>query len=71
MADQGNNTAEGLLKTIGYNCIFSQWDLVRQGRDDKGSAWNTIVLVTPDIARHVKEAGFSKQGRPGVPSRPG
>ena len=61
VADQGNNTAEGLLKTIGYNCIFSQWDLVRQGRDDKGSAWNTIVLVTPDIARHVKEAGFSKQ----------
>ncbi len=61
VADQGNNTAEGLLKTIGYNCIFSQWDLVRQGRDEKGSAWDTIVLVTPDIARHVKEAGFSKQ----------
>ena len=61
VADQGNNTAEGLLKTIGYNCIFSQWDLVRQGRDEKGSAWNTIVLVTPDIARHVKEAGFTKQ----------
>ena len=39
VADQGNNTAEGLLKTIAYNCIFSQWDLIRPGRDDKGSAW--------------------------------
>ena len=61
VADQGNNTAEGLLKTIAYNCIFSQWDLIRPGRDDKGSAWDTIVLVTPDIARHIKEAGLTKQ----------
>ena len=61
VADQGNNTAEGLLKTIAYNCIFSQWDLVRPGRGNKGSAWDTIVLVTPDIARHVGEAGMSKK----------
>jgi hypothetical protein len=62
VADQGNSTAEGLLKTIAYNSIFSQWDLVRPGRTDKGSAMETIVLVPPDIARPAGEAGFTKKG---------
>lgn len=60
VADQGNYSAEGLLKTIAYNSIFSQWDLATVN-DPERSKWDTIVLVPPDVARPVGEAEFSKQ----------
>ena len=60
VADQGNYSAEGLLKTIAYNSIFSQWDLATVDAPEK-SKWETIVLVPPDVARPIGEAEFSKR----------
>ncbi len=53
VADQGNTTAEGLLRMLGYNSIFSQW------RSD--SIWETIIFMPPDVVRPVAEGGFTKQ----------
>ena len=60
VADQGNYTAEGLLKTIAYNAIFCQWDLAWLPEGETTS-WETIVLMPPDIARPVGAGGFSKR----------
>ena len=61
VADQGNTTAEGLLKTIAYNAVFCQWDLATN-RSGKGSKWETIILMPPDVARPVGAAGITKRG---------
>lgn len=61
VADQGNFTAEGLLKTIAYNAVFCQWDLATLQAGDVTS-WETIILMPPDVARPVGAAGFSKRG---------
>ncbi len=53
VADQGNTTAEGLLRMLGYNSIFGQW------RSD--SIWETIIFMPPDVVRPVAEGGFTKQ----------
>ncbi|MFC1935180.1 hypothetical protein ACFLX9_00170 [Chloroflexota bacterium] len=60
VADQGNYTAEGLLKTIAYNAIFCQWNLATI-HESLRSSWDTIVLVPPDVARPVAAGGFSKR----------
>ena len=54
--DQGNDTAEGLLKTIAYGCTFGNRSLgERQTRE-------TLILMPPDVAMPVGAQGFTKQG---------
>ena len=60
VADQGNYTAEGLLKTIAYNAVFGMTDLITL-KDPEKTAWETIVLVPPDVARPLGDAEFTKQ----------
>lgn len=53
--DQGNTTAEGLLRTLAYGCAFGTRSL--QG---KGGA-QRLIFMPPDVARPVGTQGFSKQ----------
>lgn len=62
VSDQGNPTAELLLKNIAYNSIFSTWDMTAVGGNvHKGSAWNTIILASPDFIKPVAKEGFTKR----------
>ena len=62
VSDQGNPTAELLLKNIAYNSIFCTWDMAAvNGSVHKGSAWDTIVLASPDFIQPVAQAGFTKR----------
>jgi hypothetical protein len=53
--DQGNHTAEGLLKNLAYGLTFGTLSL--QG--PKGGA-ERLILMPPDVARPVGTQGFSK-----------
>jgi hypothetical protein len=59
--DQGNTTAEGMLKTLAYNAVFGQWDLAMRNSDRPDSAWETIMLLPPDCVRPIAEGGFNKR----------
>ena len=62
VSDQGNPTAELLLKNIAYNSIFCTWDMAAvNGSVHKGSAWDTIILASPDFIQPVAQAGFTKR----------
>ena len=54
--DQGNHTAEGLLKNLAYGCTFGTMNLqsARSGQE-------RLILMPPDVARPVGSQGFSKQ----------
>ena len=54
--DQGNVTAEGLLKTVAYGATFGTrglWD--RHGEE-------RLILLPPDVAAPVGAQGFTKRG---------
>ncbi len=54
--DQGNHTAEGLLKNLAYGSIFG----TRSLQGEKGGV-ERLILMPPDVARPVGSQGFSKQ----------
>lgn len=54
--DQGNTTAEGLLKTIAYGSIFGT-----RGLGAGGGGGERLILMPPDVARPVGQQGFSKR----------
>ena len=54
--DQGNHTAEGLLRNLAYGCTFG----TRSLQGPKGGV-QRLVLMPPDVARPVGSQGFSKQ----------
>ena len=54
--DQGNDTAEGLLKTIAYGLSFGTRSL-----GDNHDA-ERLILLPPDVARPVGAQGFTKRG---------
>ncbi|MBI2988138.1 MAG: hypothetical protein HYY45_15340 [Deltaproteobacteria bacterium] len=58
--DQGNTTAEGILKNIASNCGIVQKDLRHGAASEIGR--RIIVMVPPDPARVISEGGISKEG---------
>ena len=52
--DQGNTTAEGLLKTLAYGCTFGTRSL--QQKDDG----ERLILMPPDVAGPIGGSGMSK-----------
>ena len=54
--DQGNHTAEGLMKTLAYGCTFGTRSI--QG---KGGGVQRLILMPPDVAAPIGKEGFSKQ----------
>jgi len=55
--DQGNHTAEGLLKNLAYGSTFGTMSL-----QSPNSGQQRLILMPPDVARPVGGQGFSKQG---------
>ena len=53
--DQGNTSAEGLLKTIAYGSIFGTRGLGARHTNER------LIFMPPDVARPVGGEGFSKQ----------
>ncbi len=53
--DQGNTTAEGLLKTIAYGSTFGTRGLGASHGSER------LIFMPPDVARPVGGEGFSKQ----------
>ncbi|MXY44074.1 MAG: hypothetical protein F4Y50_08500 [Dehalococcoidia bacterium] len=54
--DQGNDTAEGLLKTVAYGATFGTRGLWERHSDER------LILLPPDVARPVGAQGFTKRG---------
>ncbi|MEX0761232.1 MAG: hypothetical protein WD333_02150 [Dehalococcoidia bacterium] len=54
--DQGNHTAEGLLRNLAYGCTFG----TRSIQGNKGGV-QRLILMPPDVARPVGTQGFSKE----------
>ena len=54
--DQGNTTAEGLLKTIAYGVTFGTRSLGERHTAER------LIFMPPDVARPVGAQGFSKSG---------
>ena len=54
--DQGNTSAEGLLKTIAYGVTFGT-----RGLGDRNGG-ERLIFMPPDVARPVGGEGFTKQG---------
>ena len=56
VGDQGNYTAEGLLKTVAYGATFGV-----RGLGESHSA-KKLILLPPDVAAPVGAQGFTKSG---------
>ena len=54
--DQGNTTAEGLLKTLAYGATFGTRSLGERHGAER------LILMPPDVARPVGAQGFTKRG---------
>ena len=54
--DQGNHTAEGLLKNLAYGSTFGTMSL----QSPRGGQ-ERLILMPPDVARPVGSQGFTKQ----------
>ena len=54
--DQGNDTAEGLLKTVAYGATFGTRGLWGRHSQER------LILLPPDVARPVGAQGFTKHG---------
>lgn len=54
--DQGNDTAEGLLKTLAYGVSFGTRSI--QGSNDA----ERLIFMPPDVAGPIGASGFSKRG---------
>ena len=53
--DQGNTTAEGLLKTLAYGATFGTRSLGERHTEER------LILMPPDVARPVGAQGFTKR----------
>ena len=53
--DQGNTTAEGLLKTVAYGATFGTRSLGERHTMER------LIFLPPDVARPVGDQGFSKR----------
>ena len=56
VGDQGNDTAEGLLKTLAYGATFGNRGLGTRHSAEK------LILMPPDVAGPVGAKGFTKRG---------
>ena len=56
VGDQGNDTAEGLLKTLAYGATFGHRGLGERHTAEK------LILMPPDVAGPVGAQGFTKRG---------
>ena len=54
VGDQGNYTAEGLLKTVAYGATFGPGSLYGGGAEK-------LILLPPDVAAPVGAQGFTKR----------
>ena len=54
--DQGNTTAEGLLKTVAYGATFGTRGLWERHSEER------LILLPPDVAGPVGAQGFTKRG---------
>ena len=54
--DQGNDTAEGLLKTVAYGATFGNRGLWGNHGEER------LILLPPDVAGPVGAQGFTKSG---------
>ena len=54
--DQGNTTAEGLLKTVAYGATFGTRGLWERHSEER------LILLPPDVAGPVGAQGFTKSG---------
>jgi len=54
--DQGNTTAEGLLKNLAYGISFGTYNI--QG---KGGGGERLIFMPPDVAKPIGDQEFSKQ----------
>ena len=54
--DQGNTTAEGLLKTLAYGATFGTRSLGERHTAER------LIFMPPDVARPVGAQGFTKRG---------
>ncbi|RMF91830.1 MAG: hypothetical protein D6736_04635 [Nitrospinota bacterium] len=63
VADQGNTTAEGLLRTIAYCCIWGGAGYIASlaGEYDDTPQGATLVFIPPAHARPMARDGFSKK----------
>jgi hypothetical protein len=53
--DQGNTTAEGLLKNLAYGCVFGTKSIQEKGHTQR------LILMPPDVAGPVGKQEFTKQ----------
>lgn len=53
--DQGNTTAEGLLKNLAYGISFGTYNI------GKGGGAERLILMPPDVAKLIGDQEFTKQ----------
>ncbi len=63
VGDQGNNTAEGLLRTIAYSCTMGGGEYIASlaGEFEDRPRGSTLILIAPAHARPIAADGFSKR----------
>jgi len=63
VGDQGNNTGDGLLRTIAYNCNMGGGDYIASlaGEFEDRPRGGTLILIAPAHARPIAADGYSKR----------
>ena len=63
VGDQGNNTGDGLLRTIAYNCTAGGGSYIANlaGEFDDKPRGGVLVLIAPAHARPIAADGYSKR----------
>ena len=63
VGDQGNNTGDGLLRTIAYSCTIGGGNYIANlaGEFDDRERGATLILMAPAHARPIAGDGFSKR----------
>ena len=62
VSDQGNNTGDGLLRTIAYSCTGGDGEYIANlaGEFDDRPRGGALVLIAPAHARPIASDGYSK-----------
>ena len=63
VGDQGNNTGDGLLRTIAYSCTGGDGSYIANlaGEFDDRPRGATLILIAPAHARPIASDGYSKR----------
>ena len=63
VADQGNSTAEGLLRTIGWNGVIGGGGgyIANLGGEYANPKGGVLILIAPDHAKPIANDGFDKR----------